>query len=395
MGFNLISPRMVEGLRDRPLLILILGQSNAANSNPQAQGGDLVVDDLIKALDDSAFVVVNPTTGAGVHAVGYNNLAFQMAKRARRDGYGEVFIVQEAVGGATIDQFIGTGPQAPRYTSMQAKMNAALSSPELAAKAFDFVVIWMQGESNGGPGFELSQYGAQFGTLKGQLRSEPWWKAGTQIVCGSMPPLSSARIVDAFFVNTLPNDDDPYTVTADLRSFTAGADQLHWTGEELDEVGARFYDTWRRNIAPATPTQDRVASEYVLFSGEHVNGRGLGIRWDEAPLQGTIGVSSYSFADNQVFVTPASLTFDSDDGFVRANGDFFVSGHLECLSGLTFDSQFGSAFVDVTNAVNTSDGKKAGTAYFDAANNRLIVATGPADNASWVFFNPAGAISPV
>lgn len=376
------------------IFILGAGQSNIASSNAQAAGGDLTSDPRIQLWNGSAFAEWTPATGMGVGAAGRNSILFQAAKEAIRQGYPKVYCVNDGHAGQAISYWTGSGTSSAGYVSLKGQMDAAIADSAVVADGITevFAMTWGQGESDGGASFDVDTYQTSFETLKTQLRAESWFATDTPITCLEMPSLGSATIVNRYFVGTVQYDADPYTATTRTKGLDDGADNLHWTGNAMNTIGARAFKTVLHQISPAMPTQTILDGEQVHFRLEGVNGKGVGMIWTAAQEQVTLGSMSDTTYPG---IASPSITWDINDGWVRLDSYAYSLTTHEMLSGLIFKSYNGGDFTDITDAVNTDSDKKEGMAYWDAANDRLVVANGTGGSATWSYFVPDGTYTPV
>lgn len=96
----------------------------------------------------------------------------------------------------------------------------------------------------------------------------------------------------------------------------------------------------------------------------------------------------------------ASTTFSgpvtATNGFVGAvtgnvTGD--VAGNVDATS-LQIPVYAATALADVSDAVNTAATKVAGTVVFDSTNSKIKIATGDADDDTWVDADGTNAVTP-
>lgn len=369
-----------------PIMLAAAGQSNIASSNAQAAGGDLTSDPRILFWNGAAWAEWTPSTGMGVGAAGRNSILFQAAKRAIADGYPKVYCVVDAHAGQPISYWTGSGTSSLGYASLKAQMDGAIASAEAVADGITGVssFIWGQGESDGGAGFVASAYKSSFGTLKAQLRAESWFDQYTPIVCLEMPSLGSAMLVNRFFLGELPFDADPYTCVARTKSLDDGADNLHWTGAAMNEIGYRCYEMVKKRVYEALPYPHRIDADAFHLRLEQIFGKGLAARYSAGGDQVIFGATS-----DAVFPSTSAptVTFDLNDAYFRVDAYGFAASTFEFLGGAILKSYTAANFSDISHAVNTNPDKKEGMVHWDAANNRLAVATGSADGDAWVGFS--------
>lgn len=373
----------------KPLILVLGGQSNASSSNAQAAGGDLTTDPKIRYLNGSSLVLFDPANSVGTGGTGRNSILFQAAKQAVRDGYVDVRCKTNGHAGDAISNWVGNGTSSSNYVSLKNVVEDLLTATPTASSIDAF--IWAQGESDGGAGFTMAGYKSDFETLKSQLRAESWFAHDTPIACIEMPSLASAALVNRYFVSELPFDDDPYSCTVRTAGLDDGADNLHWTGESMNEIGSRSWNMLKKRVHSALPKPGRIDADAIHFRLEETFGVGLGLAYLDAPQQVVIGPTSDTQFPSQ---TNPTITFDVDGMFLRFDHYTYAFTTFEFLGGAVLKKYFGSNFANIGHAVNTDPNKKEGTLYMDSSNNYLVVSNGSGAGATWSYFSPDGTYTP-
>ena len=375
------------------ILLVGAGQSNMASSNIAAEGGDLTVNPLIKVWTDSGWQVFDPANGVGLwgNATNRNNIIFQAAKQAIRDGVPCVYCVIDAHPGNTIDQWIAnanTGTTGPNWASLTSAVIAAVSAPEsisagvTQARGF----IWGQGENNGGSDFDFDDYVARFDWLKVRLRGQGWFPAATTITALSMPPQPSSRVMDRVFKSYIPYDGDPFT------SFTDTSDQpapegnlMHWTGVAMNEIGKRAWRQIQRGgISLQNPAIQRFP--YARWHMEPAFGFGMGLNF----------VPGAEETDNRFVL--GSVSNASGAGIAQNFIAWWRTRSLmQCLQhtwfegGMTLKSYTLASFGQAGHAVNTDPNRTDGTCY-SVTNGGIAKWNSIAGN--WSIFAPSSTVVP-
>ena len=166
---------------DVPYVIVIAGQSNAAGVNA---GGPNPASSLVQTWDavtgawggsDYTGLPWSRSTPNGNS--GNNNYALARAHRIADDTHRPVYIVFDAVGGTSIDEWVASGTSSTRYAALKAKVEAALAT--LPGKTTIDELIWAQGEEDFTDDF--ATHLGNLTLLRNQLRAETW--------CGYTPPI--------------------------------------------------------------------------------------------------------------------------------------------------------------------------------------------------------------
>lgn len=224
--------------RGRPLLVICTGQSNAAGSN---SGGPNPADARVKVWDGvagawgSSDYTQAPFSRSTPHGnAGNNNMGLAFAHRMAADWDRPVYLVYDAVGGTSIDEWVATGPASARYAALKAKVEAALATPEWAGITTpEVVLIWAQGEED--YQIDFATHLANLETLVAQFRAETWFPAATPILMAEMSPLHN-RYPPQAAIRRMGTAGDAWVV-----SVTSGGlaleDSSHWTGDALWEFG--------------------------------------------------------------------------------------------------------------------------------------------------------------
>lgn len=272
--------------------------------------------------------------------------------------------------------------------ALRTQIANAFASPELASQGITAItgMIWGQGESDGAAGFNLSYYQGAFGTLKSQLRALPHFPADTPITTLEMPPQPSASVTNAYFMDALPYDSDPWTSVTRTKGLPIGADTLHWTGTAMDRIGARAWAKLAERYGDSLSSPARITTPFYKIRFEPVFGKGLGITYSEANSRIEFGSTSDAGGD-----TLPGRFFGLD----IANNRMEVYQHIWMYAGLGLMSHGAADFASIGHAINTSPNKRAGVARWNAADNSLMVATGSGAAAPWAKIPSTSLITPV
>ncbi|EGT0679011.1 hypothetical protein JAF86_004870, partial [Citrobacter braakii] len=101
------------------------------------------------------------------------NIALAFAHRLVDEFKAEkVFIIYDAAGGRSIEDWTGEGVNSVRYAAIKGKVEAALASPEIVAtgKTRVDMVVFAQGEANGLTD-TITDYRSKLATLDRQFRA--------------------------------------------------------------------------------------------------------------------------------------------------------------------------------------------------------------------------------
>ena len=366
-------------------LIVAAGQSNIAASNEAAAGGDLTVDPRIRFWNGTTWVTWDVGSAslnwAGV--AGRNNIAFQAAKQALREGVPCVYVVLDAHPGNTIDQWIanpGTGTTGPNWASLVNKVVAAMGAAEIGLAGITGAsgFIWGQGENNGGASFNFEDYRSRWNWLKVHLRNQSWFPTSTPITALSMPPQTSSQVMDRFFKSYLPYDGDPYTSFTDTSDQTAPAGNLmHWTGVAMNVIGQRAWESIVRG-GGTQRAPNLLQTDIWRWQPEPVSGFGLGWNWvpgatveQDRFVFGTVSnLSGVNIAPNYIAIW-------------RTTNLIQMVQHTEFLAGMTLKSYTTAQFTNINHAVNTDQNKKEGTTCWDVIADVQRTALGTGAAAVW------------
>ncbi|WP_417267553.1 sialate O-acetylesterase [Celeribacter baekdonensis] len=314
----------VSHLPHEPYVILIMGQSNAAGAN---NGGPNPASPLVKTWDGvtgawgGSDINGLPWTRSNPHGNnGNNNYALARAHRIADDTGRKVYVIFDAVGGTSIDEWIIGGVEgASRYYNAKAKAEAALA--DLGRTKVD-EVIWAQGEEDFQDSF--TEHLGNLTLLRDQLRSLTWcgsevpiymmgpsdlhdryhWQNAMQYFCGRVD--NSCIYVPSNGLHTEYGD-------------TGAGDYTHFLGESLWEAGYSRIS----NAAPAEMSP-------VIFYG-----RGNGpAKPDDATALATFSslVSRDSWIDGDAPNGPAATGSFSWGFGCAADGNYTAAFGYECTT---------------------------------------------------------------
>lgn len=229
----------------RKYVIGITGQSNAAGSNT---GGPNPASSKVKTWNGatsswggSDYLAAPWSLSTPNGNGGNNNMALALAHRIADDTNAEVFIIYDAVGGQSIDQWVGTGTSSTRYAAFKAKVTAALATTELSGiTELDFL-IYAQGEEDATT-MNYSTYLTKFTTLNTQFRAETWIDDNTPIFVTGMSGLHTRYQVwqaQADYCENV-NKNTIYVNSMGLKTefdVAGTGDYTHFLGDSLWEMG--------------------------------------------------------------------------------------------------------------------------------------------------------------
>lgn len=364
--------------------LLLSGQSNIRGSNAAALGGDLTPDHRIRLWLGDRWETWDPANGVGAWGgvLGHNNIGFQAAKQALRDGIPAVWVIMDAHPGNTIDQWVAnpsSGAWGPNLTSLVAAAAAATSSVEALSAGAGRVngFIWGQGENNGGSAFDFEDYRARWDWLKTHLRAQPWFHSSVPITALSMPPQPSSRVMDRFWRHYIPFDGDSFTSCTDTSDLPAPEGNLmHWSGATMNEIGKRAWSRLAQG-GISLPGPSAVFAPSVRYALEPLNGFGLTYGWVDGgdPLNNRVVVGASSNSNPGVVVPYLA--------FWRARNLIQLAQHTEALGPFTFKSYTAAHFSNVSHAVNTDPNKKEGATCWDVTSKVFRTALGASPTSGW------------
>lgn len=268
-----------------PYVIVITGQSNAAGTN---SGGPNPASTLVKTWDG----ITNAWGGSNYTGLPWsrsnphgnssnNNYALARAHYIADTTGREVYIVFDAVGGTSIDQWVASGTSSARYVAIKNKVQAALAT--LPGKTKVDEIIWAQGEEDFPDEFQTHLDNLVL--LRNQFRAETWCGYDTPIYMMGPSPLHE-RYQWREALNYLCSKIDNRCILVPSHGLrtaydTIGAgtpvpgsgDWTHFLGESLWEAGYHRIAAaapsesapslhYARGIGPATPNDATVLATY-------------------------------------------------------------------------------------------------------------------------------------
>ena len=252
-----------------PYVIAITGQSNAAGANddgPNPASRLVHVWDGVTAEWGSSDRTQAPMSRANPHGnLGNNNYALARAHRVAADTGRPVFIVFDAQGGQSIDEWVESGTASPRYIALANKITAALATTEMVGmgKAVIDELIIAQGEAD----FEsdFATYLAKINTCRIQIRAENWCADETPFYMMAPSDLHDRyQWRDAMRHMCMQDDTRCVFVPSNgLRTeygLNGSGDYTHFLGESLWEAGYS-------RIADATGTEGSPTCFYGRGTG--------------------------------------------------------------------------------------------------------------------------------
>lgn len=240
IGSTFTSFSTLESIREaEPIVILTTGQSNAAGSNtggpnpanPKVQVWDAVTGDW----GSSDYTQVPMDRNAPDGNTGRSNIGLALAHRLQKETGRLVYMVFDAVGGTSIDEWVSNGVNSTRYASIRNKIAAAFLTPELSGKTTIDAIHWQQGEED----FEntFSEYLGKFSTLITQFRAETWVSEVTPVLCGGPSQTLHDRFEPQRAQREYCNKEDAWCVWVSSAGLETEGDNTHFSGDSLWEMG--------------------------------------------------------------------------------------------------------------------------------------------------------------
>lgn len=254
------------------------GQSNAAGSSgtyPAVTGDKTQHADVFSyaaatglqqaALGDYPFNVATVTGGP------VNNAFFHLAKRIADELDQPVLIVGSAQGGLSIDEWItvANGGNDTKWTgTIIANLTAAFALPEWYGTSKLDLFCWHQGETDYQK--PLEWYDAKFDLLCSQVRALPGASANTPVVAGEMfySQGTASDAQNTGYRRRLWRCEDPYFALSSAYGLAGQADDLHFSGASLVEMGnSRYWAAYKQiptGLSPALPRSDNFVPNLLI-----------------------------------------------------------------------------------------------------------------------------------
>jgi len=225
-----------------PDTIYLIG-TGQSNMDGRAASGDLSINLKVQKW--------NNTTNVWETATETNNTPiFQIAKRIQVENNCIVRYFKIAVGGTSIQQWLGSGTL---ITSINTELTSANNPPV-------HLVAWHQGESDAdGLGINASasgvtadnNYKVALDSVYRTFARKTWWTNNTSFIVGGLYKESGATLEDrdgALQSWATQRLNTGYADSDDIPSF----DNLHFTGVGTDTLGKRYFQVWqnRRELLP-------------------------------------------------------------------------------------------------------------------------------------------------
>ena len=311
---------------DGPYVIVISGQSNAAGANnggPNPASSHVHTWDAVLGTWGGSDYTAAPWTYSNPDGnSGNNNYALARAHYIYDRTGREVYIIFDAVGGTSIDEWVASGTASTRYAALKTKVEAALATSELSGKATIDEIIWAQGEEDYLDDF--STHLSNFSTLVDQWRAESWVNDETPIYVMAPSDLHDRYMPQEALRHYCSRKDNrcvwvPSNGLKTEYSETGAGDYTHFYGESLWEAG--YY-----RIADARP--DEVPSR--LFFG-----RGTGFATPEDP---TVLTTFSSIVSKDSWTSSAPPNGPSATGSIswgylcNADGNYSYAFGYECTT---------------------------------------------------------------
>lgn len=333
-----------------PYVILIMGQSLAEGVYG---GGPNPASALVKTWDvvtgawggsDYTGLPWSRSTPAGAGNGGNNNYALARAHRIAADTGRPVYIVFDAVGGTSIDEWVASGTASVRYAAAKSKVEAALAT--LAGKTVVDEIIWAQGEADFRDGY--SEHLGNLVLLRNQIRAETWCNYETQIyMCGpsNLHDRYMWQTAMQYFCSSVDNRcifvpsnalRTPYDTIGVGTPVPGTGDFTHFLGESIWEMGyyriadARPVETapvlyFNRGNGPANAGDTQVISTWdtLISFQSRTGGSGL-----SETLSGTGAQTVFPLDYRGTSISEVTV-----GGVVVASGDYTHTGTNDSVAG--------------------------------------------------------------
>lgn len=241
---------VVKGGGD-PIIVLSWGQSNGEG----VRGGGLnPASPLVKTWD----AVAGAWGGSDINAApwthpvpdgngGNNNIALAFCHRLAEETGRKVYLIHDAVGGQSIDEWVANGRDSARFAAARAKVAAAFASPELLGCTRVDYTMNVQGEEDalthtGG------QYLSKLTRWDVQMRAEDWADGETlHLIVGASSQHDKYQIAGArrkFCADNPINRKYVSTkgMLTDNEVLLGSGDQTHFIGPDLWRIG--YYNAY-------------------------------------------------------------------------------------------------------------------------------------------------------
>lgn len=236
--------RAINGLK--PLVGLLMGQSNASNPNGDGENvlnSKVFVWDGIANNFGSSDRTKAPMTHSNPHGNGgNNNIGVALCHRIQEETGRPVYLIFDAQGGKSIDNWVSDGVNSEYYARAKAKVEAALAV--LGVNSLDFVQ-WQQGEADYENNFEAHLN--KFDTLITQLRTETWMQSNTPVLVGSPAPVHDRYAPKRAMRHYCRKVDTRciWVSSAGLET----SDGTHYTGRSTWDFGYyRYFEAFRAKV---------------------------------------------------------------------------------------------------------------------------------------------------
>lgn len=247
--------RSVFNTTTEPLVILAMGQSNM-RGNPDATGGARVVEPGVRIWNGSTavtgvqFLAAAPgaypmDAGSGLTS----NLAIETANMLKRMTGRDVYLIMMAVGGSPIERFITPARLAANGWTASADYTATINSQFPTARSlvpgrtttYADAFLWHQGEANGGD--SAAVYQAKWLEMEAGFRAAGLLSpTKTSIVAGGLVPgVANRQTIETAIRGAMSSRPNLQFVESD--GLTASAVAVHFDGQSLERLGARYADT--------------------------------------------------------------------------------------------------------------------------------------------------------
>lgn len=368
-----------KGVKLKPYLLLIAGQSNAVGAN---NGGPNPASPGVKAWNGSTsawgssdYTLAPWISGSPTGNGGNNNMALAAAHRIYEETGRPVFIVWYFEGGTSIDQWV---PNGPFDASLHTRMTAALATPELALAGVTEAdaLIWAQGEEDYTGSF--ATHLANLALLEDQFRARAWFGEATPIYMTGPSDLHDRYQIERalrWHCSKVSNRCIFVPSNGLKTEFgeTGAGDFTHFLGESLWEMGyhriasnvltgginlendpALFYGRGDGSASPASPTAIASFDHLVNWSSRDTASTSVNshaatgsIAWGQA----CVSDGNYTFALGYEVTTSNGCNYSLAAGreVALADGaDYSVAGGFQNASSAPYSFMAGRGHTLVT-----------------------------------------------
>ena len=284
-----------------PIVVIGSGQSNMVGLSASSDGVFYSTSGVYMWLgttdDDPPAWVENPNLQTTTYRIpvgltlrptignGQQNPALAFAHRLKRMTGRDVYVIVDARGSQSIDNWISSGTSSVRYQSLQMAVAAAMPSiPGSPTKCSYF--MWQQGETDAVNGTSAATHLGKLNTLFGQLVGESWWASDTVFLAGESAhePTNLFQPINEALASFCAAEPRTRSVAKTARLPLAG-DNTHYTNKGLSHQG--YYRYWDALTALAPDDRWDAFQAWVapraIPAGEYAAG-GRTLSFSAAPI---------------------------------------------------------------------------------------------------------------